>query len=874
MTFTQVMHRLTPVLALILIFSCNSRKDVLEEGISRALADHRKEVIDNVVYQLHFDIPERKEEPIEAELQLSFTLSGRSEDLILDFNAPPDNIKSVTDAGGPVDFKVRSQHVVIPARHLKDSNQFTIAFTAGDQALNRKEDFLYTLFVPARASTCFPLFDQPNIKARYRLSLSFPDDWTALANSESGSLFVKNGRRYTEFGETKPISSYLFAFMAGKFDSVTHVVNGRRLTMYHRETDTARVARNVDEIFGWHTRSLEWLEKYTGITYPFEKFDFALIPSFQFGGMEHPGAVFYKASSLFLDESRTVDQELGRARLIAHETAHMWFGDLVTMDWFDDVWLKEVFANFMAAKIVHPNYPDINHNLQFLMSHYPAAYAVDRTKGTHPIQQELANLKDAGSLYGSIIYQKAPVVMRMLEENMGEDAFQKGMQEYLRTFGFSNATWDDLIRILADKTDYKLNLWNEQWVKKKGMPGIYYNLKQEDDAIEKLVIYNFADDGDGPVWWPQSLNVTLGWKDSALQIPIRKEYRSVEVRESVGLPFPEYMFNNSDGKGYGYFNMHSGSRDHYLENIDSVTDEIKRAALWINLNESMIRGRLDPERLLKTIMTSINAEREPLIVSYIIDILHDVFWIYCSDVQRKTYAARLEGVLLNSILNTKNNNLKATYFNGLKQITYTPEGTDLLLSLYSDETTVEGLTFSENDRISLMYELLVRDVEGADNLITRQLSQITNPDRKQRTQFVVRALSASENERDAFFESLKKAENRRNEEWVLDALHYLHHPKRRHTTLKYIRPGLDLLKEIKETGDIFFPKRWLDKTLGNHQSEEALETVKQFLYRHNKYPADLKNKILQSSDHLFRSVAVRNNWNKKRAHEKEKAADE
>ena len=153
------------------------------------------------------------------------------------------------------------------------------------------------------------------------------------------------------------MSTYLFAFAAGRFQVEAAERNGRRFRMLHRETDAAKVARNRDAIFDLHASALDWLERYTGMPYPFGKFDFVLVPSFQFGGMEHPGSIFYNASSLLLDPSATTNQQLGRASLIAHETAHMWFGDLVTMRWFDDVWMKEVFANFMAAKIVNPIVP-------------------------------------------------------------------------------------------------------------------------------------------------------------------------------------------------------------------------------------------------------------------------------------------------------------------------------------------------------------------------------------------------------------------------------------------------------------------------------------------------------------------------------------
>ncbi len=260
-----------------------------------------------------------------------------------------------------------------------------------------------------------------------------PASWQAVANGvEVTRQEAPRNRLRVRYAETEPIPTYLFAFAAGRFQIESAERNGRTFRMFHRETDARKVARNRDAIFDLHAAALRWLETYTAIPYPFGKFDFVLVPSFQFGGMEHPGAIFYNAGSVLLDESATENQMLGRASLIAHETAHMWFGDLVTMRWFNDVWMKEVFANFMAAKIVNPSFPKVNHELRFLVSNYPAAYAVDRTAGTHPIRQELANLNEAGSLYGAIIYQKAPIVMRQLERLMGAEELQEGLRAYLK----------------------------------------------------------------------------------------------------------------------------------------------------------------------------------------------------------------------------------------------------------------------------------------------------------------------------------------------------------------------------------------------------------------------------------------------------------
>ncbi|MDZ7646605.1 MAG: M1 family aminopeptidase [Cytophagales bacterium] len=174
----------------------------------------------------------------------------------------------------------------------------TIDFIAGDLSLNRNDDYLYTLFVPDRAATCFPLFDQPNLKASYEITLTTPAGWEAVSNGKSKGVSSKSGKIEYRFEKTKPISSYLVAFAVGKFSKVSRVVNNRSMTMYYRETDSIKVKRNLDDIFDLHAKSLGWLENYTDIDYPFDKFDFALIPSFQYGGMEHPGSIFYNESSL------------------------------------------------------------------------------------------------------------------------------------------------------------------------------------------------------------------------------------------------------------------------------------------------------------------------------------------------------------------------------------------------------------------------------------------------------------------------------------------------------------------------------------------------------------------------------------------------
>ena len=209
-------------------------------------------------------------------------------DVVLDFLEPFTRIHSVEANGRAVAWRPENDHLVIPETALRagGENEVKVVYSAGDEALNRSEDFLYTLFVPDRHHFSLPVFDQPNLKARWRLTLELPEGWIAVGNeAEQSATVLDDGdgaapRHVFSFAETRPISPYLFAFAAGRFQVEESQKDGRRMRMFHRETDAARIARNRDEIFELHHSALAWLEDYTGIPYPFDKFDFVLVPSF------------------------------------------------------------------------------------------------------------------------------------------------------------------------------------------------------------------------------------------------------------------------------------------------------------------------------------------------------------------------------------------------------------------------------------------------------------------------------------------------------------------------------------------------------------------------------------------------------------------
>ncbi len=835
-----------PVLLLLLVTSMLScTKPITNEpGISLKLAEFRKSVISNLSYDLQLTIPREIEQPIDGKETITFMLSDVSQDIPLDFRESSEHLQQVVINGTPTETIFENEHLYLDKSLLtKGINSVDIIFTAGESSLNRNPEYLYTLFVPDRARTAFPLFDQPNLKATYKLRLTIPEDWEAISNAPVAEITTENQQKEIQFSESDLISSYLFSFVVGKFEAVTRTVNGREMTMLHRETDSGKVERNSDAIFELHGTALNWLETYTGISYPFQKFDFALIPSFQYGGMEHVGAIQYRASSLFLDESPSDSQLLSRASLIAHETAHMWFGDLVTMNWFNDVWTKEVFANFMASKIVNPSFPDINHDLNFLVRHYPSAYSVDRTEGANPIRQYLPNLNQAGTMYGDIIYNKAPIMMRQLELLVGEDVFQEGLQEYLSTYSFDNATWPNLIEILDKKSSSDLKNWSEVWVNTSGRPH-FKNARLDYGEFEITQI----DPTDKHRVWLQSFELTARQESAFTSVPVLSNVEVVTV-DVQGHSY--YEFLNSNGFGYGLFPTQLA----YLEDWDKL-DDVAKGSLLINIYENLLEGSIEPQKYLSQLTDIVKSEQNQLLLNLALGHIRSIYWDLLSEDERLAVAPNLETTIWDIMLDQKESSRKKTFFNTFESIALTEDAINKLHAIWAEKLSIKGLKLSESDFIGLTGTLAIKLPTKAAEITQNQLSAIANPDRKRRFEFILPALSNNQQVRDEFFESLSDEKNRQTESWVLGALSYLHHPLRTKDSEKYILPSLELLEEIQVTGDIFFPKRWVDVTLGNYSSDSAVKTVREFLANHPDYNNQLRMKILQGADPLFRSNRI------------------
>lgn len=829
--------------AMVLFSGCSSIE--IEEGVSLSLAQERKSSISNIEYKLHFDIPSEISDSVVGEVEISFE-TVKAIPIVLDFRAKKSMVKSVMLKGKAIEYRFRNGHIIIPKKHVDAGiNTYRVKFISNDGSLNRRNDFLYTLLVPDRASTVFPCFDQPDLKATFNLSLNIPSAWNALSNGAIHNVENVNEKiKHVQFANTKPISTYLFAFAVGNFGYVTRSVGGYEFTVYHRETDQQKLDRNLPILFDLHAQSLGWLEEYTGIKYPYEKLDFILIPGFQYSGMEHPGTIYYRDSRLLLDEHPSESQKLRQANLIAHEVAHQWFGNLVTMRWFNDVWLKEVFAGFMADQIVNPQYPSINHELSFMLSHFPSAYSVDRTKGANPIVQQLDNMLNAGTLYGDIIYHKAPIMMQQLVMLMGHEPFQRGVQDYLKSYQMGNASWSELVDILDKYTDINLKDWAQIWTERVGRPAAYYSLANNSNILRFEAL-------NATPLPPMHIDICFGNKvEQTQQLWLQELPASIQVEPPADRPIA--LTVNSGGMAYGYFMPDSLTLIKMLQKGLFSANAVARAAQHLSLHEMLLDGHIDVDKYIRMVTACIKTETEPQIQNYLLNVLPNVFWRFTNQEIRDNLADSIEEMLWSMVNSKQPIEQRRAALSTLFSVFTSNESFSRLYSGWAQQK-VCSIPLSENERTRLAYELMIRKPDLYHTIALGEIERINNPDRVAQFDFTLNAVSPNPSHRVDFFEKLADPANRKPEPWVAEALRWLHHPLRSDFGIRFIEPSLNMLPEIQRTGDIFFPKSWLDATLWGHSSPEALEVVESWLEANPNLSPNLKMKLLQSADMLYRA---------------------
>ncbi|MBA30662.1 MAG: hypothetical protein CL905_02290 [Dehalococcoidia bacterium] len=355
-----------------------------------------------------------------------------------------------------------------------------------------------TQFESTDARRAFPCFDEPEFKSVFSISLKLDQSLMAISNSPIESEITNSeGKKTIIFKDTIKMSTYLVAFIIGPFEeSETAEVNNVpiKIISVKGKRHLSKYALNCGKFF------LDYFNNYYGINYPGSKLDLIAVPDFASGAMENFGCITFRESLLLVDETRATESELTRiADVIAHEIAHMWFGDLVTMKWWNGIWLNEAFATFMATKAVDKFNPDWERWVQFGFER-SAAFDVDSLEETRPIEYEVISPDDASGMFDLLTYEKGGSVLRMLEQYLWEQSFQNGVKKYLKIHQYSNTDTKDLWESLEKSTNEPVEKTMESWIFQPGFPQLMVSEENNSLKLEQNIFKYENTSNKNQVW--------------------------------------------------------------------------------------------------------------------------------------------------------------------------------------------------------------------------------------------------------------------------------------------------------------------------------------------------------------------------------------
>ncbi len=541
-------------------------------------------------------------------------------------------VDSVVVNDEPVEVRYDGARIPLDGLRTDATNVVTVTgrgtYSRSGQGLHRFVDpedqrtYLYTQYEPADSRRVFANFEQPDLKAVFNLVVLAPEGWTVLGNQPATAVIAasEGGSRH-EFAPTPKLSTYLTVLCAGEWARVAQDAwtspTGLEvdLGLYSRRS----LARFVeaDEVLAVTKQGMDWYDANFGTPYPWGKYDQIFVPEYNLGAMENPGCVTFTEQYVFRSAA-TRAQRQGRANTILHEMAHMWFGDLVTPAWWDDLWLKESFAEFMGAHVSVEATEYEQAWVAFAGRRKAWAYAQDQLPTTHPIVADITDLEAAAQNFDGITYAKGAAVLRQLVAFVGLDNFLAGSRAYFTQHAFSTARLDDLLRALEDVSGRDLGAWSRAWLQTAGPDELVPELLTDGGQIESLAVHQESLDArtGAAVGRPHSLAVGLyRFEGAAL---LRDELLRVEldgtgttaVLDAVGLQAPDLVLVNDTDLTYAKVGLDGRSLRTALDHLSALGDPLARALVWSSLWNMTRDARLPVANYLAGVMAHAPAETD------------------------------------------------------------------------------------------------------------------------------------------------------------------------------------------------------------------------------------------------------------------------
>ncbi|MEV7153925.1 aminopeptidase N [Streptomyces misionensis] len=463
------------------------------------------------------------------------------------------------------------------------------------------EVYLYTQYEPADSRRVFAGFEQPDLKAPFRFEVRAPEGWTVWGN---GAGELSDG--VWRFAETKPISTYITCVVAGPYHYVTDTYSRTFADGTTLEIPLGAMCRkglaphfDADDVFLITKQGLDFFHEHFDYPYPFGKYDQAFVPEYNLGAMENPGLVTFREEYVFRGKVTQASYE-ARANVILHEMAHMWFGDLVTMAWWDDLWLKESFADFMGTfgNVGATRFKDAW--ITFANRRKAWAYRADQLPSTHPITADIRDLQDAKLNFDGITYAKGASVLKQLVAYVGQDAFLEGARRYFKRHAYGNTRLGDLLSVLGETSGRDMTAWSRSWLETAGVNALTPQVLLADSRVAELAVVQEAPEAH-PELRPHRIAVGLyrltegGALERYARVETDVDGPRTVVAGLAGAEAPDLVLVNDDDLTYCKTRFDAGSLATLQEHLGDLTDPLARALCWSAL-WNMTRDALLPAR--------------------------------------------------------------------------------------------------------------------------------------------------------------------------------------------------------------------------------------------------------------------------------------
>ncbi|MER7620161.1 aminopeptidase N [Streptomyces sp. NPDC126503] len=577
------------------------------ENLSRDEARERAELLSVDAYEVALDLrsavgdSEEAVRTFRSVTTVRFRRTGSGTSTFVDLIAP--SVNAVTLNGRSLDPAAVFDGARVTLDELADDNVLVVdaqcAYSRTGEGMHRFVDpedgevYLYTQYEPADARRVYATFEQPDLKAPYRFEVTAPEGWTVWSNGagERGEDGV------WRFAETAPISSYITCVVAGPYHYVTDTYTRGDLEIPLGAMCRKGLARHfdADDVFLVTKQGLDFFHDNFDYPYPFGKYDQAFVPEYNLGAMENPGLVTFTEEYIYRGKVTQAAYER-RANVVLHEMAHMWFGDLVTMVWWDDLWLKESFADFMGSFSLAEATRFTNSWVTFANNRKAWAYRADQLPSTHPITADIRDLEDAKLNFDGITYAKGASVLKQLVAYAGRDAFLEGARIYFKRHAYGNTRLADLLSVLEETSGRDMKAWAKSWLQTSGVntltPAVTY------DAEGRITELAVVQDGAEPRPHRAAVGLyrlTGGELVRYARAEVDVTGTRTVVTELAGAERPDLVLVNDDDLTYCKVRFDEGSLATLRTHLGDVTDPLARALCWSAL-WNLTRDGLMPAR--------------------------------------------------------------------------------------------------------------------------------------------------------------------------------------------------------------------------------------------------------------------------------------